>query len=273
MTVCAILATCGRHTLLERSLRMFLDQENGLVGEGEHALYPIYRLLIYNNSDVELKMDNDIWGGVTGYKHVRLVNNHLDSRTGERYTNLGAIYNDALEYAQEWDPDVIVHWDDDDLFMPNHLMEGLKGFDRAQMRADSNAENGRDPSYYGAYKPAKSYFRHAGGITLMANTLEPSIFVDYNHIKQYGYSETTSDQHLQWVNPLVYGGHIFVDENGPSTLIYNWGDRDIPTFKTSGNAGDPKNFENYRNFSQDHGDKVITPWTREQLQPYYDLVQ
>jgi hypothetical protein len=71
----------------------------------------------------------------------------------------------------------------------------------------------------------------------------------------------------------VYGGRIYVDDNGISTLIYNWGDTDVPTFKTSGNAGDPRNFDNYRTFSKDHGDKVLTPWTRKQLEPYYNLVK
>lgn len=264
MKVCAIMATCGRHKLAERSLRFFLDQEY----EDDHIL------LIYNNSDVPLKLDVGLGSTIglgeveqgyprvtftqMGKKNVTLINKLPDIK----YSNLGEIYTHALEKVPE-DTDVIVHWDDDDIFLPNHISEGVKGLDGANMGVDD---------FYQGYKPAKSYYRHAGGIELMSNTLEPSIFVFANYIRKYGYSNTTTDQHLQWVNPLVYEGRIFVNEWGKPTLIYNWGDTDIPTFKTSGNAGHPNNFNNYRNFSKDHGDRVLTPWKKEDVQKYYDLV-
>lgn len=252
MHVCAICATCGRHTLLERSLRFFLDQEHDT--EKDH--FDVFHLLIYNNSNVELSLDDNLFSKVEGYKSVQLVNNHIDSQTGLPYTNLGAIYNDALKHIPD-NIEVIVHWDDDDIFLPNHLSEGVKGLERGNLVA---------------YKPAKSYYRHPGGVELMSNTLEPSIFVASWHIMEHGYSLETTAQHLQWVNPLVYEKKIFVDENGPATLIYNWGDVEIPTFKTSGNPTNLGNFDNYRNFSRDHGDRVITPWKKEDVQKYYDLV-
>lgn len=260
MKVTAICATAGRHTLMERSLRFFLDQKND--PDKDHI--DIFHFLIFNNSEVRVELDNTLWEGVDGYKSVQLINQHISSRTGEPYTNLGDIYNDALKYIPDT-TDIIVHWDDDDIFLPNHLYEGIKGFQRGKF--------GRVlPGDCKAYKPAKSYYRHPRGIELMSNTLEPSIFVDTSHILEHGYSYTTTDQHLKWVNPLVYEKKIFVDESGPATLIYNWGDTDIPTFKTSGNAGHPNNFNNYRNFSQDHGDGILTPWKKEDVQKYYDLV-
>lgn len=259
MKVTAICATAGRHTLLERSVGLFLQQVQEEIGEGDYRVMPRFELLIYNNSPIELELDPKISGEMKGYTGIRLINNHLSQATGEPYQTLGAIYRDAF-WEVSGETDVIIHWDDDDLFLPNHLMEGLKGLERARSHGKI------------AYKPAKSYYRHPGGVELMANTLEPSIFVPEEHILKHGYSDTTSDQHLQWVNPLVYESRIFVDDNGPATLIYNWGDVHIPTFKTSGDPNNPSNFDNYRNHSKDHGDRVITPWTREQLQPYYDLV-
>lgn len=254
MNVWAIMATCGRHTLAERSLGMFLQQDY----KGPHTL------LIHNNSEVELNLEySDFPEG----KRVRLFNCSKDLKTGKKYTNLGAIYRDALTQVQP-EADALVHWDDDDLFLENHISEGVKGLKRG-----SNLTTFSTVKNYIAYKPAKSYYRHAGGIELMSNTLEPSIFVEADHIKKHGYSLTTTDQHLQWVNPLVYENRIFVDETGPATLIYNWGDRDIPTFKTSGDGGNPDNFDNYRNFSKDHGDRILTPWTKEELQKYYNLVK
>jgi hypothetical protein len=246
------MATCGRHKLAERSLRFFLDQDY----KDEHTL------LIYNNSSVPLVLDGTaIDLDDLDNKKVILANNHINRTTKEPYKNLGEIYTDALKDLPE-DTDVIIHWDDDDIFLPNHITEGVEGLHRA-IQNDSKIV---------AYKPAQSYYRHPGGIQLMSNTLEPSIFVEADHIRTYGYSNTTTDQHLQWVNPLVYEQKIYVEKDGTPTLIYNWGDTDIPTFKTSGNAGHPNNFNNYRDFSKDHGDGILTPWSKESVQKYYDLV-
>lgn len=247
MKVTLITATCGRHKLLERSIRFFLEQDY----QGVHEM------LIYNNSPIQQGLGN--FSTEKPNKLITLVNQSTANRTNQPYQNLGDIYNDAIRYVSP-DTDVISHFDDDDIFLPNHITEGIKGLRR-----------GIDLGKI-AYKPAQSYYRHPGGIQLMNNTLEPSIFVAAHHIKKYGYSETTTDQHLQWVNPLVYEQKIFVDENGIPTLVYNWGDTDIPTFKTSGNAGHPNNFKNYRDFSRDHGDLVLNPWKKEDVQKYYDLV-
>lgn len=255
MNVLAIMATCGRHHVCERSLRFFLDQDY----EGPHTL------LIYNNSDVPQRglkiseLSPEAMTYASWDKTVIVVNQHIDSKTGERYKTLGAIYNDILK---DWvgDADVIVHWDDDDIFLPNHISEGVKGLNRAY---------GQDKI---AYKPERSYYRHPNGIELMGNNLEPSVFVEAEHIKKYGYSDTTSDQHMPWFNALLTEHKILVDPSGPPTLIYNWGDVEIPTFKTSGNAGSPQNFDNYRKFSQNHGDRLITPWPKEDVKRYYDLV-
>lgn len=255
MKVVAIMATCGRHKLAERSLRFFLDQDYA----GWHVL------LIYNNSPVQQELQiassppANVWS--KDNKLIKLINQHIDSQTGQPYTNLGAIYNDAIKQIPDEEADLIVHWDDDDIFLPNHISEGVKGYLRF---VEENKI---------AYKPDKSYYRYPGGIQLMGNNLEPSVFVKASHIFKYGYSLTTSDQHMTWFNVLLQEGSMAVDKKGPPTLIYNWGDVEIPTFKTSGNAGNPHNFENYRNFSQDHGDQIITPWSLETVQKYYNLIQ
>lgn len=273
MNVCSILATCGRHTLLERSVRFFLDQDY----QYKH------RLLIYNNSEVPLNFNignSDTWDCDTlgectflkftdksivyikSNKIIHLINNHIDKVTGKKYTNLGAIYRDALHEVPE-DTEVISFWDDDDIFLPNHISEGINGLDRGGFGI---------PGGFIAYKPERSYYRHPGGLELMGNNLEPSVFVSADHIRENGFHLTTSDQHLKWFNSLLQEGLMFIDPNGTPTMIYNWGDTDIPTFKTSGNSNHPNNFENYRSFSQDHGDGMITPWSKEQVEKYYDLV-
>lgn len=257
--VYSICATAGRHQLLERSVACFLAQDY----EGEHTL------LIYNNSEIALRLDLDnipnweftLDGAISaealiGNKRIKLINQNLDSLTGEEYINLGAIYRDALKWVPE-DIDIITFQDDDDLFLPNHISEGVKGFLKGKKTA---------------YKPQFSWFRHTLGMELMNNTLEPSFFINAKFLKDTGFGEETTSQHLKWVHKLLAMDGLFVDQEGVPTLIYNWGDTNIPTFKTSGNAGDPNNFQNYRVFSQDHGDKVITPLNREDLEQYYQQV-
>lgn len=270
--VWSISATCGRHETLERLVACFMAQDY----DGPHTL------LIYNNSDVhqDLHSNNyeaagwDIQQWIDKLppdtkKQIILVNNPIDKQTNERYNNLGAIYRDALSYVSK-DAELITHMDDDDIFLPNHISEGVKGFLRA--KEAKRYVNNEVVGGYEAYKPEQSWFRHANGIEKMGNNLEPSIFVDVNYIRKYGYKQTTTDQHFGWFGPLLENNELYIDKTGPSTLIYNWGDMNIPTFKTSGNSGNPDNFMNYRIFSQDHGDKVITPLSRAKLEEYYSQV-
>lgn len=242
MKIAAITATCGRHRCVERILTFFINQDT----TDEHFL------LIYNNSDVEQQLSNVT---LPEGKKILLINNHINLRTGERYENLGDIYTDALSFIPD-EYDVLTFMDDDDIFLPNHLSAGADGLRRAHEASKI------------AYKPAKSYYRDPRGVSLMSNTLEPSIFIDAKHIRNYGFSPVTTEQHLRWVNPLVTNHLILVDDDGSPTLIYNWGD-EFPTFKTSGNFHDPNNFNNYRRASADHGDRILTPDPQAEL--FYSL--
>lgn len=235
----AICATAGRHTCLERSVRFFLDQNY----EGKHTL------LIFNNAKHSLVLNLPV---LSSNKKVVLINS-----CERNYENLGQIYNDTIPYI---DSEIVCFWDDDDIFLPNHISEGVKGYVKATLRSDK---------LYRAYKPEKSYFRSILGVELVANTLEPSIFIDAEIIKSIGFKETTSDQHLKWVSYLEHTNSLKTDPEGEPTLIYNWGDTDIPTWKTSGDPANPNNFNNYRNFSQDHGDGIVTPLPSTEVLKYY----
>lgn len=227
MKVTAIMATCGRHLCSERSLSLFLRQTYG----DRH-------LLIYQNSEVYQELDSSV-----DLSRVSLVNNHLDLTTGQPYANLGAIYNDALHYVPAG-TDVIIFWDDDDLFLQTHIECGIDGLIRGNKTA---------------YKPSRSYFRaDANTIIKVENVLEPSIFVKADHLYKYGCTNSTSDQHYSWIAPLLEANDIFTDIKGEPTLVYNWGDP-APMYKTSGGSKDPHNFDNYRRASRQHGDRVISP--------------
>lgn len=122
MRVFAILATCGRHTCLERSVKMFLDQD-----------YKYKHLIIFQNSEhfQELDSGDDYsWFDVT-------VINQPKNIDGKNYTSLGDIYNTAKELMNFYskagyidfveERDIITFWDDDDLFLPDHISKGVEG--------------------------------------------------------------------------------------------------------------------------------------------------
>jgi hypothetical protein len=236
--VVAITATAGRHRCIERSVRFFLDQD-----------YSNCVQLIYQNSPIEQRLNTNI-----DPSRVMLVNRCTHINGGQPYKTLGAIYNDAITYVPE-DTDLICFWDDDDIFLPNHISEGVAGFLRGGKKA---------------YKPLWSYYRGERKVVKVQNNMEPSVFVLLEHIKEYGFSDTTTEQHLQWMKAL--GQDLYVDPNGTSTMIYNWGD-DFFTWKTSGDPNNPENFNNYRKQSKDHGDGIITPLSRAEADNYYKLVK
>jgi len=115
LKVTAIMATFGRHRCSERSLSLFLDQD-----------YNNKHLLCYQNSQIQQVLDSCIDTLI-----VTLINNHIDNQTNLPYTSLGAIYNDAIKYIPA-DSDIITFWDDDDLFLEDHLSEGALGLTRGE---------------------------------------------------------------------------------------------------------------------------------------------
>lgn len=229
---CAITATKNRHTCLERVVTCFIKQDY----EGDSTL------LIYNNSSVPLELSPSLV--YPKNKSIWLINNHIDYTTKKPYTNLGSIYMDALLHIPQG-VDVVSFMDDDDIFLPHYVSSGVKGWEKAKKEGKL------------AYKPKRSYYKDSRGITMAENVLEPSIFVDAVHLKKHGFNETNVDSHHKWLSPLVSEDKILVDGSGVPTFIYDWSGN-IPVWKTSGDPNNPKNFENYANWSQDVGDGIIS---------------
>lgn len=235
MKVCLITATKNRHRHLERLVRFVLNQTSS---DWTH--------LIYNNAKDPLRLNANL----PKDKFV-LINSPVNVTTHKPYTNLGEIYMDVIKYIPE-DCDVVNFMDDDDVFLPNHVEEGIKGLERCGLLA---------------YKPKKSWYKHLKTIQLAENTLEPSIFVKKEHVLKHGFSLETTAQHLKWVNPLILEGQILADPEGPPTYICDWS-QEIPTFKTSGNPSNPQNFNNFSHFTNDAGDGIITPCSQSWAKHY-----
>lgn len=209
---------------------MFLQQDY----EGDH------KLLIYNNSPYKLKLDKE-------YPNVGLVNNHISLMDGRPYYNTGDIFRDALNLIPR-DVEMIQFWDDDDIFLSNHISEGVKGYLEASMKSQL------------AYKPKNGYFRYMNNPqVLTSNVMEPSIFVNMDFVRMHGFKKHSSDYHSGWTDPLFKENRIFIKEDGAVTFIYDWS-MEAAAFKISGAGDNPDNFINHKQGSSDIGDGIITPY-------------
>lgn len=101
-TITALCLTFGRVDFLNESIQMFLDQTY----DGPK------QLLVFNTFTKQRLIGN--------FPNVRIMN------TPERPANLGACRNAAIHWAQ---PGLIVIWDDDDAYLPNHLQNFADQFD------------------------------------------------------------------------------------------------------------------------------------------------
>lgn len=237
-TTACITPTKGRHKHIERVLTCFLEQD--YIGKSI--------LLIYNNSNIQQTLGKF---EIPENKQVILINNHVDRASQEPYTNLGAIYRDILSYIPE-EVSIITHMDDDDIYLPSHISSGVFNL----IKSDKLA-----------YKPKFSWFLTSEGVKPIENVLEPSIFIYRDHLIKHGYYENTINQHHKWLESLK-PDKLLVDPKGKKTFIYTW---DGGVFKTSGDPLNEINFQRYDNFSQDHGDQIITPFDRSEVTKYYYL--
>jgi hypothetical protein len=197
--------------------------------------YKNSHLIILQNSIISQKLDRD-------YSNITLIN-----KSG--YNSLGAIYNDMINYIPD-DIDAVCFFDDDDIYHFSHIEQGVSGLLRGGKKA---------------YKPRYSYFLHGKSVSVISNTLEPSWFIDVSVIREQKFFDESDKHHYSWVRFCEKNAELFNDEHGAKTLAYTWGNTEQAVYKTSGNCKNPNNFENYRNFSVDHGDNIITPHSTEQL--------
>lgn len=247
MIICAVCCFCGRAKNVERIIRHYIDQDY------EDQSF----LLLYNNSPK--KGQNMILSDIPlpPNKAIILVNNSLDLQTGEEYTNTGDIFRDALTYVPEG-VKAVCWMDSDDSFLPSHISEGAKGMKKAQGLGCL------------AYKPYNSYFLYENKCRLLHNTLEPSIFVDYQYVKSEGFHPKPVTYHQKWLDVLVARKQLFVDPEGRPTLLYNW-QEGHGNHKISGMGDTEINFEAHRKWETDYGDGILQPCPELEAQYFYRL--
>ena len=217
--------------------------------------YPHKELIIFN-TDMEFPYEM-----LVNVSNVIIVNNDKDYQTGLPYTNRGQICRDAVTHASG---EYFMLADDDDIYLPYHLEQAVKGIE----------SNGMD-----AWKPEKSLFATREEIKLVQNTLEASVIVKMNRIREIGFrSDITGYEGLSWYTKLRDEGQL--DENNKKyvpSYCFNWSDpTEIAGHKQSGDIDNPNNFDIHKEQSKDVAKYKLTPISREELDKeylkYYDCI-
>jgi hypothetical protein len=203
---------------------------NRIIAQFNAQTYPHKELIIFN-TDIEFPME-------LGFEDSRiiLVNNNIDYETGLDYTNRGQICRDAVTHATG---DYFMLADDDDIYLPWHMQQAV----------DKIEEVNTD-----AWKPRKSFFATKHKLELTQNTLEASVIVKMNRIREIGFrTDVTGYEGLSWYTKLRDEQQLneLYDHYVPS-YCFNWSDpSEIAGHKQSGDINNPNNFENHKKSSTD----------------------
>lgn len=243
--VSLICTTFRRFQCIQRILAQFNAQT-----------YPTKELILFN-TDTEHPFE-------LGYKDERItiVNNSIDYVTNVNYTNRGDICRDAVTHAKG---EYFMLMDDDDIYLPWYITQAVERIE----------ELGTD-----AWKPQKSFFATKDKLELVRNTMEASVMVKMNRIREIGFrNDMTGYEGLSWYTKLRDEKQL--DEYYPYYLpsyCFNWGDpSEMAGHKQSGDINNPDNFENHKNQSGDHATSPLFPISTEELknvyQPYFDFLK
>jgi hypothetical protein len=195
--------------------------------------------LIIFNTDTEHPIE-------LGFKDdtITVVNNAKCYLTGNDYSNRGEICRDAVTHATG---DYFLLADDDDIFLKWHMEQAVKEIKLT----------GKD-----AWKPEYSLFASGNGIELSRNTMEASVIVKMDRIREIGFrTDLTGYEGLSWYSKLRDEGEL--DEHNKDYIpsyCFNWSDpQEIAGHKQSGDIDNPNNFENHKEASMDYAKERLKP--------------
>lgn len=234
----ALLYTYNRPELIGRSIRCWLEQT-----------YKETTLCIFNNSSSFISLPNYIYE--ESNNRIHLVNQSKSCTNQEPYTNLGEIYNDGLflfnkEIAES---DVVSLWQDDDIYLSNHL-EGCNYFENE------------------IYKPFYSIYSDKANkkSSLEQNTFEGSWFINTNFLIKHGFDEPHNYPEGKLIRCSSNG--IIAKKELPPTYIYEWNNG--VHHMSGGYSNHNTAFINHRaNNIAPNEEKVIDVWSKEKLMDYY----
>ena len=219
-----------------------------IVAQYHAQTYPNKELIIFNTDEdhpYELGFEDD---------SIIIVNNNINYQTASEYENRGQICRDAVTHATG---DYFMLADDDDIYLPWHIEQAVDGIE----------ELGTD-----AWKPEQSLFATADRIELCMNTLEASVIVKMNRIKEIGFrSDITGYEGLSWYTKLRDEKQL--DEHNKNyvpSYCFNWSDpHEMAGHKQSGDINNPNNFENHKIQSKDYAHKPLKKMFSFEIQSVY----
>lgn len=233
-----VCTTYRRFTCVERIISQYYEQS-----------YPNKELIIFN-TDIEYPLE-------MGFddSNIILVNNNIDYKTNKPYTTRGQICRDAVTHTTG---EYFMLADDDDIYLPWHLQQAVEGIEEIQKDA---------------WKPRKSLFATPHKIELCQNTLEASVIVKMNRIKEIGFIEDrTGYEGLSWYTQLRNEKHLYEhNDNFIPSYCFNWSDpHEIAGHKQSGNIDNPNNFENHKKASLDYAKRPLQKLNQSSVNEVYE---
>lgn len=226
-----------------------------IVAQYQEQTYPNKELIIFNTDE-----EHPITLGFTD-DTIKIINNNIDYLTGKPYENRGQICRDAVTHTTG---DYFMLADDDDVYLPWHIQQAVDGIE----------ELGTD-----AWKPEQSLYSSHDKVELCWNTLEASVIVKMNRIKEIGFRcDLTGYEGLSWYRKLRDEKQL--DEHNKNFIpsyAFNWSDpSNIAGHKQSGDIDNPNNFENHKISSTDFSTELLYPISKIELynfyQRYYDFI-
>lgn len=227
-----------------------------IVAQYQAQTYSDKELIIFNTDEeypYELGFEDE---------SIKIINNNIDYITGKPYTNRGDICRDAVTHSTG---DYFMLADDDDIYLPWHIEQAVDGIE----------ELGTD-----AWKPEKSLFSIPNKVEMCKNTLEASVIVKMNRIREIGFrNDLTGYEGLSWYTKLRDEKQL--DENNKKYLpsyCFNWSDpSNVSGHKQSGDINNPDNFENHKKNSNDIVVDLLKPLDKNELniiyKKYYDFIR
>ena len=222
--VSCVMCTYGRFSEVQRSLTFFLDQD-----------YKNKELIIFNTAETPLTLSESLKN-----KGIRVVNQKISTETNLPYKNIGEVRRDSIKHMSG---DIYICWDDDDLFLPHHISQGVKKL----------IECGKL-----AWKSKYSFFTGNAGdsFDMVENNMEASVLM-WKEVFDYAtFKDGNGDEHAPWL-AYVRKNNQFVERDlitPNESYVYYWGDG---LHKQSGDISNPNNFENHKSQSKDFGNKSL----------------
>lgn len=239
MKISFICTTYRRYRCVQRIIKQYLSQD-----------YRNAELIIFNtDTDIPFSLHPSLEAC-----NITVVNSSIDYVTGLPYTNRGAICRDAVTHATG---DYFLLADDDDIYLPWHFRQALDGI----------LQNGKD-----AWKPEKSFFASRDKLELVMNTMEASVIVKMDRIREIGFrTDATGFEGLSWYTKLRDERQLDEHETRyiPS-YCFNWSDpADMGGHKQSGDINNPNNFENHKRYSTDVSTEPLTALSDSEMIDVY----